>query len=89
MLGIKMLTEPFTGRIMLRMSSVPHCFEKLGITVWPSAVLRRTGSGSRHTCPLEGGVTGQDFFQPKFVLPAVAEIILVQQCRAWSSDQIL
>jgi hypothetical protein len=38
MLGINMLTEPFTGRIMLRMSSVPHCFEKLGISVCPSAV---------------------------------------------------
>ena len=72
-----MFTEPFTRRIVLRMSSVPHCIEKLGVTVWPSAVLRRTGSGSRHANLLEGGVTDQDFLQPKLVLPAVAEIILV------------
>jgi hypothetical protein len=62
--------------------------EKLGITVWSSAVFWRTGSGPGHANPLEGGISNQDFFQSQFVLPAVSKIVLVQQSRAWSSYQI-
>jgi hypothetical protein len=44
----------------------------------PSTVFGRTTLFTRHACRLKRFVSTQDFFKKKLVLPAVAEIVLVQ-----------
>ena len=85
----KILTDPLPDVIVLRVSGVVKYFEKLRKPVRSSAVLGRAISLSCHTNLPERFVSEQNLFQKKFVLPAVAKIVLVQHSRPRSAHQIL
>lgn len=63
---------------MLGVIGVLQCCQHLSKALGSSAVFGRTSSFSSHAHLVKGFISEQDLFQQKLVLPAVAEIVLVQ-----------
>jgi hypothetical protein len=84
----KILTDPLHDAPVLRVTRFLKCFKKLSETGRPSAVLGWTISLSCYTNLPERFVSEQNLFKKKFVLPAVAKIVLVQQSRSRIADHV-
>ena len=73
---------------MIRVFSVLKGCEKLSKNFRTAAVFGWTGSFSRNANLVKRFISEQNFFKKKVVLPAITEIVLVQESRPWSADQV-
>ena len=73
---------------MIGMIGIRNRFEKLSEALWPSAVFWRTASFPCHAHLLKRFISEQHFFQQKLVLPAITEIVFVQQSLSRHPDHI-
>jgi len=75
--GSKVIAKPITSVVVLGMIFLLKCFEQLGKPRRSPGIFRWTLSLSRDTNLSKPFISEQHVFEDKFVLPAVAQIVLV------------